>query len=207
MKNAIFVLVVSLFFTNCTTSQENTPYQKEIKQFQYKLNTHYANPKESPLTKEDIKTFKSLAFFDINPKYRVKARLELTPDAPIFKMKTTTSRMPLYKKYGIAHFTLDGKELSLSIYQNQDLMNSLEYENYLFLPFNDTTNGTSSYGGGRFIDLEIPESPTDSIIIDFNKAYNPYCAYNANYSCPIPPSENNLPVAIPAGVKAYGKHH
>ena len=82
----------------------------------------------------------------------------------------------------------------------------MEEENFLFLPFKDLSNGKSSYGGGRFIDLEMPLSNSKTIIIDFNKAYNPYCAYNHKFSCPIPPKENNLNIDILAGVKAYGKH-
>ena len=79
-----------------------------------------------------------------------------------------------------------------------------ELKDYLFLPFMDLTNGVSSYGGGRFLDLKIPEG--ESIIIDFKKAYNPYCAYNHRYSCPVPPDANHLNIEIPAGVKAYGEH-
>ena len=146
-------------------------------------------------------------FFDIDKNYLVEASLELTPNAPIFEMQTTTVRLPLYKKYGIARFTLNGKKCELSVYQSLDLMTSLDYANYLFLPFNDNTNGKTSYGGGRFIDLEIPEAGSKTIVIDFNKSYNPYCAYNHKYSCPIPPSENNLNVEISAGVKAYKEHH
>jgi uncharacterized protein (DUF1684 family) len=86
-------------------------------------------------------------------------------------------------------------------------MNSIEFGNLLFLPYNDLTNGKTSYGSGRFIDIEIPKAGSKTIVIDFNKSYNPYCAYNYKYSCPIPPSENILAVAIPAGVKAYKKHH
>jgi len=83
----------------------------------------------------------------------------------------------------------------------------MEYEALLFLPFNDTTNGADSYGGGRYIDLKIPSEESKTIRIDFNKSYNPYCAYNAKYSCPIPPKENDLPIAILAGVKAYNKKY
>ena len=205
MKNLFKItFLIVLLFTNCTSNK--TSYEDEIAQFQYEMNTHYADAATSPLTEEDQKTFKTLEFFDIDKKYRVEAEFELTPDTPIFEMPTTTERLPLYRKYGIAHFTLDGQKLELSIYQNQKLMTSFEYANLLFLPFNDRTNGTTSYAGGRFIDLEIPQNGTTKIVIDFNKGYNPYCAYNKKYSCPIPPAENNLPVAIPAGVKAYGKH-
>jgi hypothetical protein len=204
MKNILFIFIISLAFTQC--SSQNTSYTDEIKLFQYELNTEYADVSKSPLTKEDLKTFKALDFFEINEKYKVKAEFELTPNTPIFELKTTTDRLPLYRKYGIATFILEGKKHTLNIYQSQDLMNSLEYENYLFLPFNDATNGKSSYGGGRFIDLEIPKAGSNTIIIDFNKAYNPYCAYNHKYSCPIPPKENLLNISIEAGVKAYKKH-
>jgi uncharacterized protein (DUF1684 family) len=204
MKN-LFLAVIMLLLVGCNSSNSN--YENEIKKFQYDLNTHYADKESSPLTEEDLLTFKTLDFFEINEDYRVVAHLELTPNAPVFEMKTTTERLPLYKKYGIAHFELNGNQLELSVYQNQDLKNSLEYANYLFLPYNDATNGNSSYEGGRFIDLEIPKDTNNTIIIDFNKSYNPYCAYNHKYSCPIPPAENILPIAIPVGVKAYDKHH
>jgi hypothetical protein len=203
MKSFFFLLTI-LLIVGCKTS--NNDYKNEIKKFQYELNTQYADVEHSPLTAEDLQTFKALDFFEIDEDYRVEARLELTPNAPIFEMKTTTERLPIYKKYGIAHFTLNGKELELSIYQNQDLQNSLEYANYLFLPYNDISNGKTSYEGGRFIDLEIPTGESGTIVIDFNKSYNPYCAYNHKYSCPIPPSENILPIEIPVGVKDYGKH-
>lgn len=204
MKKFLSLLLISITLTYCTS--QNTTYKDEIKLFQYELNTEYADASKSPLTKEDLKTFKALDFFEINEKYKVTAQLEYTPNSPVFELKTTTDRLPLYRKYAIATFVLDGKEHQLNIYQSQDLMNSLEYKNYLFLPFNDTTNGKSTYGGGRFMDLEIPSTESNTIIIDFNKAYNPYCAYNHIYSCPIPPKENTLNIAIEAGVKAYKKH-
>jgi hypothetical protein len=203
MKHIILLLIL-VVTTQCTS--QNKLYQDEIKLFQYELNREYADAIKSPLTPEDLKTFKSLDFFEINEQLNVIATLELTPNSPIFEMQTTTERLPLYKKFGIASFTIAGKKYQLSIYQNQDLANSIAYENYLFLPFNDATNGTSSYGGGRFIDLEIPKNGSTTIEIDFNKSYNPYCAYNHKYSCPIPPKENTLPIKIEAGVKAYKKH-
>ena len=205
MKQLLFALSIIASFSNCTAQE--TSYEDEIKLVQYELNREYADASTSPLTEEDLKTFKTLDFFKIDKNYRAEAAFELTPDTPIFEMQTTTDRLPLYRKYGIARFTLNGVKLELSIYQNQKLMTDIEYEDYLFIPFNDTTNGTLSYGGGRYIDLGIPSEESNTIVIDFNKAYNPYCAYNHKYSCPIPPSENNLSITIPAGVKAYGEHH
>lgn len=194
-------ILVSIVFLSC--AKKDTTHENEIKLFQYDLNVEFADAARSPLTEEDLKTFKPLEFFDIDENYNIEADFELTPGTPIFEMQTTTDRLPLYRKYGIAHFTLNGKKMALSIYQSQELMITVEYAEHLFLPFNDATNGTLTYGGGRFIDLEIPKEGSKTIRIDFNKAYNPYCAYNHTFSCPIPPSENNLPVAIPVGVKAY----
>ena len=118
-------------------------------------------------------------------------------------MPTTTDRMPIYVKYGEAYFELEGQSFKLNIYQNQELITKAEYVDYLFIPFTDATNGETSYGGGRYLDLRIPTGKT--ITLNFNKSYNPYCAYNGKYSCPIPPSENDISVAILAGVKAYKK--
>jgi len=204
MKNFFFTFLL-LIIISC--KPQTSEYPESIKLFQYELNTQYSDAEKSPLTEEDLKTFKALNFFDIDENFRIAASLELTPNSPIFEMQTTTIRLPLYKKYGIARFTLNGEKCELSVYQSLDLMTSLDYANYLFLPFNDNTNGNTSYGGGRFIDLELPEAGSKTIVIDFNKSYNPYCAYNPKYSCPIPPSENNINVEIPAGVMAYKEHH
>ena len=205
MRKILLAFTILSIFSNCTTTK--TTYEDEIKLVQYELNLQYASAEESPLTKEDLKTFKTLDFFEIDKSYSVEAVLELTPNSPVFEMQTTTDRLPLFKKYGIAKFTLNGNNFELSLYRSQNFTNPFEEEDLLFLPFNDSTNGTTSYDGGRFIDLEMPSKESNIIIIDFNKAYNPYCAYNGKYSCPIPPSENNLSIAIPVGVKAYGKHH
>ncbi len=89
----------------------------------------------------------------------------------------------------------------LLAYQNLDLLKNKPEYRKLFVPFNDYTNGVSSYGGGRYLDIDIPAG--DKTIIDFNFAYNPYCAYHDRWSCPIPPSENNLDIEVEAGVKSY----
>lgn len=199
----IRLLVLSLLFSNVLLSQNGSTIN-EIEAFQKKLNKEFSSKADSPLTDEDLKTFKALDFFPIDTSYRVTAKLRIHKDSKPFKMATTTDRLPIYKLYATASFTINGKELQLEIYQNQNLVLTPDYENYLFLPFTDNTNGDTSYGGGRFIDLEIPES--DEIIIDFNQAYNPYCAYNHKYSCPIPPEINHLDLDVKAGVMAYKQH-
>ena len=112
---------------------------------------------------------------------------------------------PVYVKYADLYFTLKGEKQKLAVYQSQSLKTDPEYYDYLFLPFTDLTNGDSTYGGGRYIDLRIPEDGVKKITLDFNQAYNPYCAYSGGYSCPVPPAENNLDAAITAGVKTYSK--
>lgn len=171
------------------------------KEAQDKLNKEYADPKTSPLTKEDQKTFKELDFYPVDLQYCVTAKLKRTPDEKPFYMATTTGRKARYVKYGELTFTLAGKACKLDVYQSPDMVKMEAYKDYLFLPFTDETNGEGSYGGGRYIDLRLPEG--DTIQIDFNKAYNPYCAYNHGYSCPIPPSHNKLALAVKAGVKEY----
>ena len=123
------------------------------------------------------------------------------PRTKISKMKTSTDRLPTYVKYGELTFSLEGKELKLNIYQNIELVKKKEYKDHLFLPFSDLTSGHETYIGGRYIDLKIPKG--DTIAIDFNQAYNPYCAYNHKYSCPIVPLENDLQIEIKSGVKKF----
>jgi len=173
------------------------------KETQKKLNAEYADPKTSPLTKEDLKTFKSLEFYPVDMTYCVTAKFKRTPNEKSFNMATTTGRKAKYVKYGELSFNLAGKPYKLDIFQSPDLLKIEEYKDHLFLPFTDDTNGEGSYAGGRYIDMKIPKAET--VQIDFNAAYNPYCCYNHDYSCPIPPSQNFLDTDIKAGVKAYKK--
>jgi len=191
-----------LFFSN-VIAQDSTIIKK-ILIFQEELNKKFASEEESPLTPKDFKSFKELDFFKIDTMYTIRAKFVRTPYETPFVMKTSSSREPIYVKYGEAHFRLQEKEWVLNIYQNQTLLVQPEYKDYLFLPFTDLTNNKSSYVGGRYIDLTIPE--TGIIYIDFNTAYNPYCAYSDRYSCPIPPEENHLDIPIPVGVKRYEKN-
>ena len=176
----------------------------DVKAFQNELNEQYGDEEKSPLTKEDFKTFKSLEFFPIDTVYRVIAELKFFKNSKPINMKTTTDRIAVYKVYATATFNINGEKHVLRIYQSERLLLTQDFEDYLFLPFTDESNGSSSYGGGRFIDLKIPDK--DTMIIDFNKAYNPYCAYSDRYSCAIPPKANHLNTEILAGVKAYKEH-
>ena len=199
MKNLLLLFLV-VFSFGCAQHQtktiEETPFQKT-------MNDEFKDASKSPLKAKDLKIFEGLDFFTYDSVFVVKASIKRLPDAEWFNMKTTTDRLSKERVFGILTFELKGKSFQLNIYQGQELMQEEGFENYLFLPFLDNTNGTLTYGGGRYIDLEIPEG--DTIEIDFNSAYNPYCAYNEKYSCPIVPRENYIDIDIKAGVKAFKK--
>jgi len=169
--------------------------------FQSGLNASFKNPETSPLPDRYRKDFKGLDFFAPDTAYVVEARFERTPDAVPFLLATTTHEKTEEVVYGIAHFKLNGKQHKLEVYQSPELSSTEEYKDYLFLPFLDDTNGNETYGGGRYIDLSIPDG--DTILIDFNKAYNPYCVYNKKYSCPLVPRQNYVKTRVEAGVKDF----
>ncbi|MGB1136110.1 MAG: DUF1684 domain-containing protein [Flavobacteriaceae bacterium] len=202
--NHLMLIISLLFFAlmpHGMSSQNNDRVLREIMAYQENMEAEFANPETSILKAEDLKSFDGLNWFPIDLSYRVTARLERTPDELPFLMPTTTERTPEYVQYGVLHFTLNRQDLTLAVYQNTQGFEDPEYANYLFCPFTDWTSGDGSYGGGRYIDLFIPEG--DQLVLDFNQSYNPYCAYNERYSCPIPPAINDLPLRIEAGVKAY----
>lgn len=191
-----------MIIMSVSCAQDKKPILGETA-FQKKLNSEFKDATTSPLKAKDLRTFEGLDFFVFDSAFVVKAMLKLTPDTEFFKMKTTTSRVSEERVFGVLTFELKGKQFELNVYQGKEMMTTKGYEDYLFLPFLDDTNGDTTYGGGRYIDLRIPEG--DSIEIDFNTAYNPYCVYNAKYSCPIVPRQNYVAIKVEAGVKAFKK--
>lgn len=177
----------------------------DIETHRKKQQAEFRDPEKSPLNKKQRKKFKGLNYYPIDLAYRVTATFIRTESPVLFKMKTTTDRLPEYRKYGEVRFTLNGEERVLEVYQSPDIIKRPGLEDYLFIPFTDETNGVETYDVGRYIDLRIP--PSDEIIIDFNKSYNPYCSYGGAYSCPIPPEANHLPLKIQAGEKAFLTSH
>jgi len=151
---------------------------------------------------------KQLKFYPINETFRINAKFEKVKNGSWFSMETSGKNKQVFRVYGTIRFTIHDTLLTLNIYQSQRLMTVAEYKEQLFLPFTDLTTGEETYESGRYIDLTFADIIGDKLVIDFNKAYNPYCAYvSGKYNCPIPPRENNLNVAIVAGEKKYGNHH
>ncbi|MFP7657681.1 MULTISPECIES: DUF1684 domain-containing protein [Chryseobacterium] len=200
-------LLLLLLFPCFVFSQKSILKEKvEIKKFQKNLNAEYLNPKETPLRGDNFKNFKAHPFFPVDLKYRVEAKLVRTANAEPFEIPTSSGKTKQYKEYGKASFTLEGQEYTLTLYQSLDLLKQEKYKDYLFLPFRDLTNGKETYGGGKYMDLKIPKGNT--LILDFNQSYQPYCAYNAyDYNCPVVPEENKLPVEIRAGVMYNDIYH
>lgn len=183
------------------TKAQTSSLEDEFRAFKKALNKEFSTKETSPLTDEDFVNFKRLAFFSFDKNSVVKAQVERTPNTDFIGFPTTTNRLPDYRQYALLHFNLKGKSYTLPIYQSEELMQKEGYEDYLFLPFSDLTNDEETYGGGRYIDTKIPKG--DTLIINFNYAYNPYCAYSHKYSCPKIPKANDLPIAIRAGVKKF----
>jgi len=201
MRKIILLSILFISALGCAQDKlpllGDTPYQKE-------QNAKFKEALKSPLTEKDRKTFRALDFFKNDSAYVVTANFRRTINQVPFEMPTSTDRKPMYVKYGELSFVLNGKDCKLNIYQNIELVKREGYEAHLFLPFIDKTNGDDSYGGGRYIDTSQPEG--DTMVLNFNEAYNPYCAYSPRYSCPVVPLENSLDVRVEAGVKAYNKH-
>lgn len=203
MKKITLILILISAFAFSQTEKKQI---SEIKKFQKELNDGYTNKKETPLRGDNYTKFRKHPFFPIDLKYRTKAQFTKTENAVAFEIPTSSGNTQPYREFGKATFTIDGSTYILTVYQSLNLIHTAGYEDYLFLPFRDETNGKETYGGGKYIDLRIPDG--NEIIIDFNQSYQPYCAYNAyDYSCPIVPEENFLPVRIEAGVQYDDVYH
>jgi uncharacterized protein (DUF1684 family) len=146
----------------------------------------------SPLTPEKKENFEGLNYFAPNPELYFELEIQKFDDQKELQMQTTTGDLRHYIRYGKVHFEVDGDPTALTIFSS---------EHGFFIPFVDSQAGRETYGAGRYIDPEV--LPDGRLVLDFNLAYNPYCAYNDQYSCPLPPVENRLDVAIKAGEKNY----
>lgn len=214
-RSTVLILLSIGMFSSCKEAKKyhdekpnlvsEAPTDKiaDILAHQQKLNEEFKDPDVSPLPDRFRKDFKGLDFFAPDTNYVVEAQFIRTPDAVPFLMPTTTDRKSEEVVYAKVKFELHGKPFELEVYQNPELIQEKGYEDYLFLPFTDLTNGEETYGGGRYLDVRIPNS--NRITIDFNKAYNPYCVYNKKYSCPLVPAVNHLDTRILAGIKNFDK--
>jgi uncharacterized protein len=154
---------------------------------------------DSPLSEAQKNNFKELDFFPIDPKYKLRAKMIALEEKKMIELPMTDGSVEKYLKHSYAEFELNGKPQKLLLLQS---VKELDKRNF-FLAFADETSGEQTYGGGRYINLR--QDGKNSITIDFNMAYNPYCAYNPDFACPLPPKENILQIPIPVGEKDYKK--
>ncbi len=193
-----FLLIMIMLITVLLSDN----YHEQVEAYRQEQQENFRKKKTSPLkTKAARKHFKGISYYPVDIAYKVQASFTPVKDTNSVVMPTSAKKTKTYRKYGALHFTLEGKSLRLFVYQNLKLLENPVYKNHLFIPFRDLTSGETSYGGGRYIDMELPLA--DTVILDFNYAYNPYCAYTDGYNCPIPPPENFLEAKIEAGPKAY----
>ncbi len=165
----------------------------ELDHFRRDKDDFFKHDHRSPLTAGQQRSFSGLAYFPEDPALVVKAKIDRNVEPGVVRMETTKGKEQVYRRYGVVHFEVDGKPTQVTLYES-------EGSHELFLPFRDATSGKESYGAGRYLDLH---SHGDEIVIDFNYAYNPYCAYNPDWSCPLPPAENWLKVPVRAGEKGF----
>ncbi len=196
MKSFILLFCAFIIFYN-THAQS---FNEQTETFRNNYIAEHLQDAHSPIKYQQVK---DLAFFTANETYKIMADVDYITDTLGFEMLTHSGKKKKYKTYAKLMFTLNGERNTLYIYQSIKLMEQDEYKDYLFLPFNDTTNYTSTFGGGRYLDFKIADLQSNKLTIDFNKAYNPYCAYAGGFNCPIPPKENRLNIAIEAGEKLY----
>lgn len=172
--------------------------QRKEKDYYFK-----ADP-DSPIPAALREDFTGLAYFPLDPKYRLRVRLARLPNAEPVTLATSKGIPRPMVRYGSFDFTIDGLAQRLHAYRSVPQPGHDHEVASLFVPFRDATSGKESYGAARYLDLEF--EPSEAYILDFNLAYNPYCAYSDDYVCPFPPKENWLTVAIRAGEKTFALH-
>ncbi len=177
-------------------------YKESILQHRQEYKEAFMTDEQSPLHGNDTAY---LRFYEPDETYRVKCDFTVTPYARPFDMPTHSGKTKKFRQYGLVTFKIHDTVCNLQVYQNLGLLKDPAYKNLLFMPFTDSTTYIETYGGGRYLDLSLEDINHNTLVIDFNTCYNPYCAYADGYSCPIPPVENRLPVAIKAGEKNWAK--
>jgi len=177
-------------------------YKTQIADFRKQYKADFLTDPSSPLKNDDLQF---LRFYDVDSTYRVVTKAEILSDAPTFVMPVFSGTGQQYARYAVLKFTLKGKPMQLTVYRSIALSKLPQTSDYLFLPFTDETNGAATYAGGRYIDLRSADFKSNSVTIDFNKAYNPYCAFSGGYACPKPPDENRMQITVEAGEKLFAK--
>ena len=196
----ILKIILSLCLIIPLKSNGQQDHAKEIKKFWKRHQTGLLQKFDGPLKPKDIK---ALEYYPVESKWLVKANLVRSSDPQTIEIPTSANKVKTYKTFGILYFSMNGTDVNIPVYQITGFGANKLLNDHLFLPFTDLTNGEGTYGGGRYIDLTTTMIENDYLLIDFNKAYNPYCAYADGWNCPIPPKSNFIPLEVKAGEKDY----
>ena len=193
-------IILLAFCSSSIFSQ--TSVKSDVNKFRVDYIENFKNHDYSPFYKAPA-ALSDIRYFRAKSKYKVNAKVELTEKIPPIKIKTYSGKEKTFKQFAWAHFEMNGKKYKLALYELFGMGKLPQMNDELFLPFKDYTNGEKTYGGGRYIDLKKSSIQNGVLYIDFNKCYNPYCAFATGYNCPVPPIENHLSRKIVAGEKMY----
>lgn len=194
----IAIVALTLLLLNASFAQASDAYLESVIAHRASVDAEFRNPDTSPLLDSTIARFEGLDYFEIDPSLRIEAHFTPATDSTAFRMPAFNGTFMEFAKYGNVAFTMpDGRVVNLSMFQRVGTIAGMFSA---LLPFRDLTNGETTYSGGRYIDYELPLN--DSFVVDFNLAFNPYCAYDPTYACPIPPGENSLDHLVRAGERS-----
>ena len=205
---AVLFSLLSVFFLTsllgCDKANriEILRHKNDVQKLRTEKDKFFTFSEDSPIPDTERWQFKKLDYFPIDIQYRVKAKFTSIAQPKEFSITTSAGPARVYVTLGRLDFKLLGKDLTLMAYQDKSVLG--QGSTSLFVPFTDQTSGRETYGAGRYMDVSMPGADGE-MELDFNLAYSPYCAYNLNYSCPIPPAENHLLVAVAAGEKSFKK--
>lgn len=180
------------------TPEDKETWERALLRFRLEKDGFIGRDPRSPLTQADKEAFRGLRYFDPNPSLRFEVKLQRNPNPESVIMTTSKGSRQLFNRIGYFEITLGNQVIHLGAFQSAE-----RNDPSIFVPFRDATSGTESYGAARYLDLEVEHD--DRYVVDFNYAYNPYCAYSEDYVCPLPPHENWLRVPVNAGEKKYNE--
>ena len=202
-KNKFFLLsiiavVIAIIAYSFVGNEEVKPtqvidneYLTSIKNLRSDKDSYLKKDTASPI--KDKKDFKGLKYFEVNPNFKITGKIDKVTSGQTINITMTGGEVEEYEAYGNVKFEIEGVKCVLKIFKTP--------EGNLFLPFKDLTSNKETYGAGRYLDFGVNDVKDSQITIDFNKAYHPYCAYNQTFTCPVPPAENTLNVAVKVGEK------
>lgn len=196
-------IILSIVYTLQGSEEGELSYVEQVEEDRKAKEELLTDPsEESPLTAEQLASFQGLNYYPPKKEYKIRGKLEKAPIKSTIRINTSKGEERNYLNYGKVVFKLNGQEHSLTVLKPINAFKVGVPESYLFLAFTDETSGFDTYGAGRYLELEEAEN-TNELTLDFNYAYNPYCAYNDEFDCPFPPKGNHLAVKVEAGEKNF----